>query len=299
MTLKFLSDLLEIAKTKPLRTMAVASAEDKPVLEAVKKVLQENIINPVLIGNVRNIKEVCEQIKFDISGIELMPEPDPAEASIKAVKMVREGKADILMKGLVPTAVLLKAILDKDIGLRKGDTLSHFAYFESPYYHKLLGLTDAAMNISPDLNEKIAIINNAVEVLHRLGNNCPKVAVIGPLEVVNSKIESTVHGAKLAEMNKKGKIKGCLVDGPLAFDIAISKEAAEHKNIKGVVAGDADILITPDLNCGNILYKSMNFLGGGTSAAVIMGASAPIVLTSRADSEQSKMMSIVLAAAME
>lgn len=299
MILKSLSDLITIAKQKTKRRLAVAAAADKPVMEAVKNILRENIIEPIFVGNKVNIEKVSKEINFDLSNIEIVEEPDPANASIKAVSLIREGKADILMKGLVPTATLLKAVLDKENGLRKGDTLSHFAFIESPYYHKLLGITDAAMNIAPDFNEKVDILKNAIEVFHRLGNDNPKVAVIGPLEVVNPKIESTVHGAMLTMMNKRKQITGCIVDGPFAIDNAVSKEAAEHKGIVSEVAGDADIIITPELNSGNILYKSLNFLGGGISAAVIMGARVPIVLTSRADSEKSKMMSIALAAAME
>jgi phosphate butyryltransferase len=203
------------------------------------------------------------------------------------------------MKGLVPTAPFLKAILQKETGIKKRDVLSHFALFELSGYHKLLGVTDAAMNINPDLDEKVSIIRNAIEVYQRLGISEPKVAVIGPLEVVNPKIESTLHAAMLTLMNKRNQITGCKIDGPLALDNAISKEAAELKGIDSEVAGDADIIVTPDLNSGNILYKSLIFLAGGTSAAIIMGADSPVVLTSRADSELSKFMSIVLAAAMD
>ena len=202
------------------------------------------------------------------------------------------------MKGLVSTAPLLKAVLNKANGLRKAPTLSHFAIIESPYYHKLLGITDAGMNIAPEFDEKVNIINNSIEVFHRLGNMNPKVAIIGPLEMVNPKIESTMHAAMLTVMNQRGQIKGCIIDGPFAIDNAISSKAAEHKGIKSEVAGDADILVAPELNSGNILYKALMFMGGCTSAAVIMGERVPIVLTSRADTDKSKMMSIALAAAM-
>ncbi|MFC2104620.1 phosphate acyltransferase, partial [Bacteroidota bacterium] len=195
-------------------------------------------------------------------------------------------------------APLLKAVLDKENGLTKGSTLSHFALIESPYYHKLIGITDAGMNIMPNFNEKVHIINNAVEVFHRLGVKNPKVAIVGPLEVVNPKIESTAHAAMLTVMNRRGQIQGCIVDGPFAVDNAVSKKAAEHKGIVSDVAGDADIMVAPELNSGNMLYKTLMFMGGCTSASVIMGAKVPIVLTSRADEEKSKMMSIALAAAM-
>lgn len=298
MTIKALDDIISIAKKKETRRLAVASAADRPVLEAVKNAYKQGIIIPVLVGNRSEIEEICIEIDFDLKGIEIFEENDPADASVKAVELIREGKADILMKGLVSTAPLLKAVLDKEKGLRKASTLSHFALIESPYYHKLIGVTDAAMNIAPEFSDKIHIINNAVEVYHRLGIKNPKVAIIGPLEVVNPKIESTTHAAMLHVMNKRGQIQGCIVDGPFAIDNAVSKEAAEHKGIVSEVAGDADILVAPDLNSGNVLYKTLMFMGGCTSAAVIMGAKVPVVLTSRADTEKSKMMSIALAAAM-
>lgn len=298
MTIKALDDIVKIAREKETRRLAVAAAADKPVLEAVKNAYKEGIIIPVLVGNKSEIEKICKEIDFDLNGIEIYNENNPALSSVKAVELIREGKADILMKGLVSTAPLLKAVLDKEKGLRKASTLSHFALIESPYYHKLIGVTDAAMNIAPEFTDKIHIINNAVEVYHRLGIKNPKVAIIGPLEVVNPKIESTTHAAMLNVMNKRGQIQGCIVDGPFAIDNAVSKEAAEHKGIVSDVAGDADILVAPDLNSGNVLYKTLMFMGGCTSAAVIMGAKVPVVLTSRADTDKSKMMSIALAAAM-
>ncbi len=298
MTYKSLNDIISIAKSKETRRLAVAAAADKPVLKAVKNAYLEGIIIPVLVGNKTEIERICKEINFDLSGIEIYEENIPAISSVKAVALIKEGKADILMKGLVSTAPLLKAVLDKENGLTKGSTLSHFALIESPYYHKLIGITDAGMNILPSLNEKVDIINNSVEVFHRLGIKIPKVAVVGPLEVVNPKIESTTHAAMLAVMNRRGQIQGCIVDGPFAIDNAVSKEAAEHKGVISDVAGDADILVAPDLNSGNMLYKTLMFMGGCTSAAVIMGAKVPIVLTSRADTNKSKMMSIALAAAM-
>lgn len=298
MELKHLNDLIEIAKSKETKRLAVAAAGNKAVLQAVKIATENNIIIPVLIGNTADIENIAEEIGFNVSNYDIYNEPNPTNASKKAVSLVREEKADILMKGLVSTAPLLKAVLDKEVGLRKGNTLSHFALIESPYYHKLMGITDAAMNIAPEFYEKVDILNNAVEVFHGLGNDNPKVAVLAPLEVVNPKIESTAHAAMLSKMNDRGQIKNCIVDGPFAFDNAISKNAAELKNIDSEVAGEADILMTPELNSGNILYKSLVFMGGSISAAVIMGAKVPVVLTSRADTEKNKMMSIALAAAM-
>ena len=201
------------------------------------------------------------------------------------------------MKGLVSTGVLLKAVLNKEVGLRKGALLSHVAIFETPFYHKLLGVTDAAMNVNPDLEEKIGIIKNAVEVFHGLGNSNPKVAIVGSVETINPRMEATMHAATISMMNYRKQITGCIIDGPLAIDGAVSKKSADLKNITSDVAGDVDIILAPDIDGANILYKSMNFLGGATAAAVIMGAKVPIVLTSRGDTERSKYLSIALAAA--
>ena len=215
-----------------------------------------------------------------------------------AVRIAREGKADILMKGLVSTRLLVKAILDKDYGLIKGGLLSHLAFFETPYYHKILCITDAALNINPDFDEKVAIVKNAVTAYHKLGISNPRVAILAPVETINSKMEATVHGAMLTLMQKRKQIEGCVIDGPLALDNAISAEAAKHKGLSSEVAGDADILLAPDLNAGNMLYKSLNFLGGAVCAAIVAGAAVPVVLTSRADQVRSKYLSIALAVSM-
>lgn len=299
MVLKKLDELIDLARKRKKRKIAVAAAQDIHVLQAIYKAHLEKIIDPVLIGNGSQIQKISKDIGINTDQFEILEEPDPESACQVAVSLIRTGNAEILMKGLVSTAPFLKAILNKETGIKKRDVLSHFALFEIAGYHKLLGVTDAAMNINPDLDEKASIIKNAVEVLHRIGISDPKVAVIGPLEVVNPKIESTLHASMLTLMNKRNQLTGCKIDGPLALDNAISKEAAELKGIVSEVAGDADILVTPDLNSGNILYKSLIFLAGSTSAAIIMGADSPVVLTSRADSEHSKFMSIVLAAAMD
>jgi phosphate butyryltransferase len=298
MELKSLDQIIELAKKKNTCRIAVAASADKAVLKAVQQATLIGIVKPVLIGDQEKTKAICQEINFDISSFTLLDEKDPALASIKAVQMIKDGMADILMKGIVSTAPLLKAVLNKEYGLRKRDTLSHFALFQTSFYHKLIGVTDAAMNLAPELSEKINIIHNSVEVLHALGLSNPKLAIIGPVETVNEKISSTTDAAILTQMNRRNQIIGCIIDGPLAIDNAVSKEAAKHKGIISEVAGDADILMTHDLNSGNILYKTMIFLSDGISAAVITGASAPIVLTSRADSEKSKLYSIALAAAM-
>lgn len=299
MSLQSLASLMEIAKSKTTRRIAVAAAADLPVLQAIKVAMEEKIIEPVLVGDKSGIEKISQEIGLNLSGIKIIDEPNPAKASQKAVIEIREGNADILMKGLVSTGPLLRAVLDKENGLRKGKVLSHIALYESQFYHKLLGVTDAAMNVAPEFDEKVAILQNAVEAFHKLGIENPKVAVVGAVEVVNAKMDATVHAAMLTMMNKRKQIKGCIVDGPLAIDNAVSKEAAEHKGIISDVAGDCDIIVTPDINSGNILYKTLGFLGGGLAAAVLMGAQVPIVLTSRSDSDKSKLLSIALAAAME
>lgn len=295
--IKHLSQLVDLAKNKRKRKVAVAAAGDHHVLEAVQNACLEGIIEPILIGDSEIIKEICKELKFDLEGIKIIDEKDNYKACLIATRIIGEGDADILMKGLVSSGVLLKAVLNKEYGLRKGSILSHVALFESPYYHKLLGVSDAAMNVNPDLHEKIAIIENAVEMFHGIGNMNPKVAIVGSVETVNPKMEATMHAATISMMNYRKQITGCIIDGPLAIDGAVSLTASKLKNITSEVAGDVDLIITPDINSGNILYKSLAFLGGATSAALIMGAKAPIVLTSRGDTERSKFLSIALAAA--
>ncbi|NCA84979.1 MAG: bifunctional enoyl-CoA hydratase/phosphate acetyltransferase [Clostridia bacterium] len=293
---KHLQELVEIAKSKKTRKLVLAAAGDEDALLAVKNATINGIIEPILIGDMQKITAIAKRINFDISNLECYNEEDKIEASMRACLMIKEGKAEILMKGNVGTGTLMKAVLNKDYGLRDGDTLSHMAVFESPYYHKLLGVTDAAMNVSPDLETKIAIIKNAVEVFHKLDCPNPKVAIVGSVETVNPRMEATMHAATISMMNYRKQIRGCIIDGPLAIDNAISRKSAELKDITSDVAGDTDIIIAPDIDSGNILYKTLNFLGGAVSAAVIMGAKAPIVLTSRSDSDRSKFLSIALAA---
>ena len=294
--IKHLMELVEQAKTKQTRKLVLAAAGDEDAMLAVKNATNHGIIEPILVGDMLRISTIARRINFDISDLETYDIEDKSNASEKACILIKEGNAEILMKGAVGTGTLLKAVLNKDTGLRKGNTLSHVAVFESPYYHKLLGMTDAAMNVGPDLMTKIDIIKNAIEVFHKLGNPNPKVAIVGSVETVNPRMEATMHAATISMMNYRKQITGCIIDGPLAIDNAISKRSAELKNITSQVAGDTDIILAPGIDAGNILYKTLNFLGGAVSAAVIMGASAPVVLTSRSDSEKSKFLSIALGA---
>lgn len=297
--MKRLEDLVNMAVQKGRRTLIVAVAQDKEVLLAVKSASDAGLIKPLLVGDPDEIKEAAKEAGLDITNIDIFPVTDKQQACNMAAGMARDNKNSILMKGMVPTGMLMKAVLDKGNGLLSGSLLSHIAFFESPYYHKLLCITDAALNIAPDLQEKAGIINNAVYALHRLGVTLPKVGILAAVETVNPKMEATTHAAMLVAMQKRNQIRGCLIDGPLALDNAISADAAHHKGIISDVAGDADILLAPDITAGNILYKSLIFLGGAVTAAMIVGASVPVVLTSRSDSDKSKFLSIALAAAME
>lgn len=294
-----LDQLIDLAKTKKTRRIAVAAANDEPVLMAIRDAIKEGIIVPILVGDKDETIRIAKEVGLNLDGIEIIHEPNPNKAAILAVQQIKSGNAEILMKGLVSSGGLLKAVLDKENGLRKGGTLSHVAVFESPYYHKLLGLTDAAMNVEPSFDEKVSMLENAVEAFVKIGVKNPKVAVVGAVETVNTKMQPSVDAALMTMMNKRGQIKGCIVDGPLAIDNAVSAEAAKHKGIESPVAGDVDIIVTPDIYSGNVMYKTLNFIGGATTAAVIMGATVPIVLTSRSDNDRSKLMSIAFAAAMD
>lgn len=298
--IKKLDEFVKRAQAKQTRRIAVVAAEDEPVLKALKEAISLKIAYPILLGDEKKILEIGKDILFDTSELTIIHEPDSRKAAKKAIDLISRDEADILMKGLISSSSFLRAILDKDEGLRKKNgVISHVAFFETPYYHKIVCVTDAAMNVAPSFKEKRAILENAVEAFHKLGNSNPKVAVIGAVETVNPSMEATVHAAMLTMMNKRGQIRSCVVDGPLAFDNAVSLKAAAHKGITSPVAGDVDIILTPEINSGNILYKSLNFMGGATVAAVIMGAKVPVVLTSRADSDKSKLMSVALAAAMD
>ena len=295
MIIKSLDRLVELAAQKGPKKLVVAVATDEDVLKAVNEAVQKRLVVPVLVGDKGEIEKIAKAAGIQINGLEIIHEPDKNAACILSVKLIREGKGDILMKGHVSTSQLVKAILDKELGLLQGGLLSHVAFFQSPYYSKIICITDAGLNIAPDFNEKVAIVKNAVATCHKLGIVNPLVAILAPVETVNPKLEATVHAAMLTMMQKRNQITGCVIDGPLALDNAVSIEAAKHKGLVSDVAGNSDVLVTPDLNAGNMLYKSLNFLGGAVCAAVVSGASVPVVLTSRADEDRSKFLSIALA----
>lgn len=279
------------------KRLVLAPSEDSHSIGAVFRAAEEGIIEPIFIGNKEKTIGLAEIMKINLDNYRFIDINNSEEAVKEAVKLVNKGEADVLMKGKVGTSVLLKAVLNKEYGLRTGQLLSHFALFKVETYHKLIAVTDVAMNIAPDLKAKIAILNNSVSVLNKLGIEEPKVAVLGAVEQVNTSMEATLDAALLSKMNQRGQIRKCLVDGPLAFDNAISTESARHKEIKSEVAGDTDLLLMPDIEVGNVLYKTLVFFAKAEVASMIVGAAAPIVLTSRSDSEQAKFDSILLAAA--
>ena len=293
--LKNFDMVIERVKLNKIKKIAVAVAQDEPVLEAIRDAKKAGIADAILIGDRKLIEECAKNIELDLEGFEIIQESDNAKAALMAVELVRSKKADMVMKGLLDTATFLKAILNKEKGLRTNRVLSHVAIFEIPGLHRLLLVTDAAMNIAPDLMTKKQILENAVEVAKAIGIEIPKVAVVCAVEVVNVLMQPTLDGAALSKMCDRGQIKGCIVDGPLALDNALSEEAAYHKGIISPVAGHADIILVPNIETGNVMYKTLTYTSNFKCGGILAGASAPVILTSRADSHESKLYSIALA----
>ena len=293
-----LSDLRSLlaGRQRPVK-LVLAAAQDEHALDAVIRAAGEGIIEPVLIGDRPLILKAAADHHLSAQSFEMLDAPDVQAAVEAAVRLVHDGNADILMKGACSTSQLLKGVLNRDWGLRKGDLLSHFALFELPTYHKLLAVTDVAINIAPGREDKLAIAQNAVEYLNLMGIGCPKVAAIAAVETVNEQMPATLDAVWLAGECRAGRAGSCLIEGPMALDAAISRESALHKNMASEVAGEVDLLLMPDIEAGNVLYKALANLAGGKVAAVVLGASAPVVLTSRSDSEETKLNSILLAAA--
>lgn len=288
-------EILERVKRNEHKKMAIAVAHDELVLESAKEAYKEGIVEPILIGNKEKIIKICKKIDFGVNDLEVIDEDDNNRAAMKAVELVSKGKAHILMKGFLDTAAILKAVLNKEIGLRTGRLMSHVGVFEIQSLNRLLFITDAAFNLYPDIKAKIDILNNAVSVCHAVGIENPRVASICAVEIVNPDMPATIDAAVLSKMNERGQIRGCIVDGPLALDNAVSEEAATHKNIKSPAAGKADILLMPNIEAGNVIYKTLTYMTKCKNAGILAGTSAPVVLTSRTDSGESKLYSIALA----
>ncbi|UUV19804.1 phosphate butyryltransferase [Fusobacteria bacterium ZRK30] len=278
------------------KVISVAVAQDREVLLSVEEARKKGVVDGILVGDSVKIEKVAEELNIDLSNYRVIHKTDDVEAARQAVIEVSSGRADMLMKGLVDTSVVLKAALDREVGLRGDGILSHVAVFEIENYDRLFFITDAAMNIAPDVEAKKKIIDNSVKVARALEIEVPKVACICAKEKMNQKMPDTVAAHELEEMSKRGEIENCIVGGPFALDNAVSIEAAKHKGIDHEVAGMADILLAPDIEGGNILYKSISYFARSKGAGLIVGATAPIILTSRADSEETKLNSIILGA---
>jgi phosphate butyryltransferase len=284
-----------IGQVRGPKRVAVAAAEDEHVLEAVHNARLEGMIQPILFGDEEKIRAVADEIGIDTGKLEIQATSSHAESAEGAVRAVSEKRADILMKGIADTATVLRAVLNKDFGLRTGKLLSHVLVFDAPgKFERLFLMSDGAMNIEPDLKAKIEIVQNAVSVAHAIGLEKPNVAMLAAIEVVNPDMSTAVDDAIISKMGDRGQIKGAVIDGPLALDNAVSLESAQIKGINSPVAGHADVLIVDNIDVGNVFYKTLVYFAGSSVAGVIMGASAPIVLTSRADSAEAKFNSLAL-----
>jgi phosphate butyryltransferase len=288
------SHLIEAVIHGPKQTIAVVSADDISTLEVIAEAEQMDLANFILIGDENKIKKFITENNLKISA-KIVDKAEHRVAAETGVSLVRENKADVLMKGMLHSSVFLKAVLNKEKGLNTGKHVTQISVLEKEN-GGLLMITDCAISIEPDLNAKVQIIQNAVELAHKLGVKVPKVAVLAPIEVVNPAIQDTVDAAVLSKMAERGQIKGCIIDGPLAFDNAISQSAAQTKGIESQVAGNADIILVPNLAVGNALTKSITYIAKKTVIAATVGAAAPLVFTSRTESKQGKLLTIALAA---
>ena len=290
-------DLLSRVGQAGRKTLSVAVAQDKAVLEAVKVAKERGIADAILVGDADEIGKIASEIGMNIADYRVIDEKDIVEASLKAVKLVHDGEADMYMKGLLPTGTFLKSVLNKEVGLRTGKPLSHVCVFEIPGIDRLLFLTDVAFMPYPTVEDKKCMIEYTVDVAKACGVNDPKVAVLAALETVNEKMPCTLDAAELTRLNEAGEIRDCIVDGPLSLDIALYKEAAEEKGaLDRRVAGDADILVFPDIHAGNLTYKAIVHMVPCKNGNILTGTKAPVILTSRSDTVDVKVNSIALAA---
>lgn len=290
-----LEQLIERCRAFPPLPVAVCQPCSEVALAGMMEARQAGIIAPICVGDKRRIEEIAARERIDLKGINIIDVEDDAAAAQRCVALCRSGEAQALMKGSLHTDIFMHAVMQHDTGLRGTRRLSHVFVLDAPAYPKPLFITDAAINIQPTLDDKVDIAQNAIDLALALGIVEPKVAVLSAVETVNSKILSTLDAAALCKMAERGQISGAIFDGPLAFDTAISAEAAQIKGLKSAVAGDADILLVPDLESGNMLAKQLEYLGGAKAAGIVLGASVPIILTSRADSAKSRLASCAVA----
>ena len=287
--------LLERCKSlEPIPT-AVAHPCEATALAGAVEAAKEGLITPILVGPVDKIKATARSAGIDLGGLQIVDAPHSSASASKAVELIRKGEAELLMKGSLHTDELMAAVVSREGGLRTARRISHVFVMDVPTYHKVLIVTDGAINIAPTLEDKVDICQNAIDLAISLGLEKPKVAILAAVETVTSKMPATIDAAALCKMAERGQIKGGILDGPLAFDNAISRQAAETKGIRSEVAGDPDILLAPDLEAGNILAKQLSFLANADSAGLVLGARVPIILTSRADSVRSRIASCAVA----
>lgn len=292
--MKSLNDVLENAQKLPEKVIAVAQAADDDILQTAQEAIRLKLARFILIGNKKEITAMIQEKNYALPGTEMIDCIGEKECAYEAVRLVRSGIAHMPMKGLLPTAVFMREVLNKETGLTSGGLISQITVTDRNDGQGLHFISDCAMNISPDLKEKKQIIENAVGVAHVLGYPCPRVALLTALETVNEAMPETLDAAILSKMNDRGQIRGCIVDGPFALDNAISQVSAKRKGIVGAVAGNADILIASDIRMGNVLHKAITYIANKQVASVIAGTSAPLIMTSRSDSVQDKLISIAL-----
>lgn len=294
---KNFDELIEkVQNTDQIKRVVVVAAHDEHTLEAVFKAASDQIVKPILIGNKVKIQEILKKLQVNLDENTVIDEMDDAASAVKAVEMIRENQADFIMKGKINTADLLKAVVDKEKGLRTGSVMSVVALHELPGYHKLLCITDGGMMMYPTLDEKRQVLENAVKTFNSMGYERPKVAVLAAVEVVNPKMPETVDADALKQMNLNGDIPNCIIEGPISYDLTMSKESAAIKGFESEVCGDPDIMLVPNITVGNILSKALMYSAGAKMAGFIVGAKVPIVLTSRGASTEEKYLSLVLSA---
>ncbi len=294
MTISSFVELMAEAKKAGPRMVAIAAPHEEEILRSAVAAEEEGIANYTLVGDRERIRSVAVDKGLDVSRMMVINEPDPRTAARKVMELLRMGHADLAMKGKIETGDFLRAALDREMGLRVGRLFSHVAVFEIPGFDRLLFVTDSGVVVAPTMEQKVEIVQNAISVAQRLGVKQPKVAILAATEMVNPKIPTTMDAANLAKMADRGQIQGGLVDGPLALDNAISPESVAIKGIKSAVAGSADILVTPDVEAGNMLAKAITYFARGKMAGVVVGAKSPLIVASRSDPHETKLISTAL-----